>query len=486
MARMHLALRSVLHRCSPPPRCRHAVSRRPRPSARPPPEPPRPPLSTVSATLTVPVKTILAVLDEKTKGEIAHLKNAPVDCLVAKCRLDLDATRQGPFRGAARDGTLILALPFAVDAHLSFKSRLFKTGADANAAGEALAQTRLALGPDWQLKPQTVGVVRLERGKLKLGPVSMSLADLWNHNEEQLSRPLFKTLDRHLASAVKVKPQAQRLWIKAFRPDPHRQVAGSLADAFARADPRRPDAHASRCGDRFACRGDSRPRDCGTETANARQGSAAADAVTIDPTVQSLPRGRAGGAELHARGRTRDGPVGKKPIHVGSTKIRFEKLAILPSGEDVVVEARFCVVQGWDWFGWFNSCGTGYLRGAPVFDAAHGILRITKLHYDLATADLILSAMRMLAGDALGSALQTKLVFDVSREIEKLHGQINKALTKPQGRGVEITGHVDRYGPPALTWTRDGFLATFTGEGHIRADLNIPPPKPPAAKKKKI
>jgi hypothetical protein len=174
----------------------------------------------------------------------------------------------------------------------------------------------------------------------------------------------------------------------------------------------------------------------------------------------------------------------KKPISVRGATVHFHWIKFLPSGDDIVVSTHFCVSQGWDLFGWFDSCGTGYLRGKPVFDSNGQRVRIVNVRYDLQTAGVILSTMKMLAGSELGQALETRLVFDVSRDILKMHAQISKALAKPQGRGVEITGSVGAFGKPVLTWTKDGFLATFSAEGTIHADLNIQPPKPrkPAAR----
>ena len=447
-----------------------------------PPKPPEPPVSTLAATLSVPVRTIVEALNEKTKDEIAHLTNAPVDCLIAKCRLDLIATRSGPITGRAV-GALMLTLPFTVRAHLALKSRLFKTGADANAAGEAVAQSRLTLASDWSLKPNTVGEVRLTQGKLRLGPVTTDLANVWDRNAEHLSKPLFKAMDRRIASAVKVKPQAERLWQKAFAPI----KVGKSPEAWLVLAPQR------------IAVGELRAQGGMVEvslTADTRARVVVGPKPAIPDKLPPLPPASplavpsnafhvAVPAELsYARAaELAIARLEKKPLHVGGTKVRFETLAILPSGDDVVVQARFCVVQGWDPFGWFDSCGTGYLRGRPQFDAAHNRIRITKVHYDLATAGAILSAMKMLAGDELANALQTKLVFDVSRDIGKLHDEIDKALSKPQGRGVQITGHVETFGAPTLTWTATGFLVTFTAEGQIRADLNIAPPKPKPPKK---
>jgi hypothetical protein len=145
----------------------------------------------------------------------------------------------------------------------------------------------------------------------------------------------------------------------------------------------------------------------------------------------------------------------------------------LPSGQDVVIAATFCVSQGWDPFGWFDSCGEGYLRGTPQFDAHTATIRIVNVHYDIATEGMIMAAMRYLAGDQLGKALETKLVFNVGRDIDKLDTELKTALAKPQGRGVTVSGDIQSFGTPTLTWTADGFLATFPATGTLHADLNL-------------
>jgi len=447
----------------------------------PPPPAPPPPLSTLATTLTLQAAAIVQELNDKTKPEIAHITNKPVDCMIAKCHLDLVATRSGPVSGAARDGRFFLTVPFSVKAHLQLKSKLFKTGADGSAAGEAQMATALALGPDWKLQTNTQGVVKLGEGKLKLGPVKMDLTDLWNHNEDHLSDPLFKAVDKHLGSALKVKAQAERLWQKAQRPI----RVGKSPEAWLMLAPERIRVSGlSTVNDALvvSLAVDTRARVVvGPKPAEAKlialpapmPLAAASDsfAVSVPAVLPYDEAARLAMARLSAH-----------PIHVGSTKVRFERIEILPSGQDVVVAARFCVAQGWDIFGWFDSCGEGYLRGVPVFDAKTQEIRVTNVHYDIATEGVIASAMRALAGDELGKALQTRLVFSVAHDLGKLQAQVQAALAKPQGRGVQISGTLDSFGTPALTWTKDGFLASFSAQGTIHANLNIQPPKPHSSK----
>jgi hypothetical protein len=162
-------------------------------------------------------------------------------------------------------------------------------------------------------------------------------------------------------------------------------------------------------------------------------------------------------------------------VKIDGMTVAFKTLSILPSGQDVIVATRFCVQQGWDPFGWFDSCGEGYLRGVPKFDAAARTIRIANVHYDIGTEDILLSALRALAGGELGKALETKLVFRVGGEMAKLDDEVRTALARPQGHGIRIWGNVESFGTPSLIWTNEGFLATFPAQGTISVDLNLKP-----------
>jgi hypothetical protein len=153
--------------------------------------------------------------------------------------------------------------------------------------------------------------------------------------------------------------------------------------------------------------------------------------------------------------------------------VRFARLEILPSGQDVILAASFCVDQRWDPTGLLSSCGSGYLRGLPKFDAASGTIRVVNVHYDVLTQGLMLSAVHALAGAALGHDLETRLTFSVASDLAKLRNQIGEAIARPQGRDVTISGRVEAFGAPSLTWTKDGFLATFTATGSVDAGVHI-------------
>ncbi|HEY3638805.1 MAG TPA: DUF4403 family protein, partial [Rhizomicrobium sp.] len=178
----------------------------PAPKRTPPPQPPPIPVSMVSATLTVPVGDILKILNARTQNQIADIRNQPVACVIATCALDLTASRTDEITGMAYGNALSLTAPIAVHAHMVVKGGFFRTSAQGQALGVAEATTRLQLAPDWQIKVFTQGTIKLSEGQLKLGPVKMNIAELWNHNAAHLAGMLFHAFDREIAGHVKSGP----------------------------------------------------------------------------------------------------------------------------------------------------------------------------------------------------------------------------------------------------------------------------------------
>jgi hypothetical protein len=443
----------------------------PEPARTPPPPAPAIPVSTLSASLTIPMDGLLRAVNEKTATEIARVKDAPANCGIGKCNIDLVATRTGPITGAAQGGHISLAVPFHIDAELKLKS-LFKAKAQTTAEGEAHATTAIGVAGDWRVSSHTQGSVQLSDAEVKLGPLKMNLTDMLNHNEQHLTDPLFKMVDKRIAAEVKIKPQAEKFWAKAW--DPIR--VGKRPQAWLELSPERvlvgqPVAANNAIVVSLGVEGQAQvvlgdrpaPQTVPALPQASRLGAPSNRFSFVVPVT--LPYDEAAKLAL-AR-------LQKKPPRISGATVKFDKLEILPSGQDVIVATRFCVAQSWDRFGWFDSCGQGYLRGTPVFDAGTGTIRIANVHYDVATEGVILSAMKFLAGDQLGKALQDNLVFNVAGDLKKLDDEVKTALAKPQGKGVQIWGSVENFGAPTLTWTATGFLAIFPAQGTISANLNL-------------
>ena len=444
----------------------------PPPKRTPPPVPPPLPVSEITATLVVPMQTLVGALNDSTKTQLADIKDQQVNCTIAQCSLDLIATRTGPITGNAAGNRIVLNVPMTANAQLDLKSSFFKTQAHSTATGAVHANTGIRLGQDWRLATDTRGTVDLSQAELKLGPIKMSFADLWNRNQQSLSSPIFRAIDQRVASGIKIRPQAERLWSKVLHPI---QV-GKSPIAWLVLEPQsiriaQPATHGNAMV--VAMGVDVRAHVVVSDTppqTNVRR-ALPAPAPLAQPSDRFafvvpvlLPYDQAANLAMQK--------LSKAPVKFSGGNVRFEKIEILPSGQDVVVAARFCVSQGWDPFGLLDSCGEGYLRGIPQFDAHTNTIRIANVHYDIATEGMIMSVMRYLAGDELGKFLETKLVFNVGQDIDRLDAELKTALAKPQGRGVTVSGAVQSFGQPTLTWTQQGFLATFPASGTIKAELN--------------
>jgi hypothetical protein len=442
----------------------------PAPARTPAPPTPAVPLSTLSASLTVPASQLARLLGNMTEYSIADLKNQPIKCGPLQCHLDLHATRTGALSVSADDGALGIRMPFSVKAGLSTSGFLSMHG-EGEGQGMAVAQTGLTISPDLQLRSNASGAVTLDNGHLKIGPLVTNIAQVWNDNQESLSRPLWRSLDKQIAR-LPLKPRVAGFWAQAFRP---LKIGKSPASWLVL----RPQALRV-----------SQPRLQGGAVTLSLALTAQAKVVVQDGAPDNAPMPLPPAGRLDAPSKTFSFAVplllpyaqasrlalaslAKRPPRAGGLSITFSKLDILPSGQDVVVATRFCADPKWDFLGWFSSCGDVYLRGVPVFDPVQKSIRVDHLHYDVASANLMLSALHALAGDELTRLLQSHLVFHEANQIDRLESQITQVLARPQGRELSVSAKVQSFGTPSFIWTADGFLAVFSAKGQVEAALNL-------------
>jgi hypothetical protein len=443
----------------------------PVPVRTPAPATPEPPISTFSAALTIPATQIAQSLNKMTQTHLVDLQDQEVKCGSSRCRLNLHATRTGPIIVSSANGFFTVQLPFAVDIDAAAPGFLSFLRAKAEGQGTANAQIRLGLDPDWRLRSDTKGEVQLDSGHVRIGPMVTNIAQLWNDNSQSLSQPLWRSIDKQIY-AVNIKSRLAEFWRQAFKP----LRVGKSPISWLVLSPERLEFAQPVIGNgnmtlflglearAHVVIQDQEPINIPTPLPNA-------SALTETPGAASvavsflLSYDRA--AQLAMASLTR------KPPHVAGMTLKFSQLQILPSGEDVVVSAQFCADPDWDFLGWFASCGTVYLRGTPQYDAAQQTIRVTNLHYDLGSANLMLHAVHALAGDQLARILQVGLMFDESKEIGRLKAQIVAAVAKPQGRDVSIAAQIESFAEPSFGWTSQGFVALFSAKAKLETKLSL-------------
>jgi hypothetical protein len=442
----------------------------PAPARSPAPATPPVPVSTLSATLTVPSAQLARLLGNMTQYQIADLKNQPIKCGPLQCHLDLRATRTGALAVTLENGALSIRMPFAAKAALSTSGFLSLHG-QAEGQGQAEAQTGVTVSPGLQLQSKTDGMVTLENGHLRIGPLVTNIAQVWNDNQQSLSRPLWRSLDKQIGR-VPLRPRIAQVWAEAFNPIKVGKSPLSWLvlrpEALGISEPRLQDGRialslALSARARVVVQ-DAAPENIPTPLPAAQILNAPSQGFSFNVPLL-LPYGQASQLALAS--------LAKRPPKAAGMTITISRLEILPSGQDVVVATHFCADPSWDPFGWFASCGDVYLRGVPVFDPEPKTIRVDHLHYDVASASLMLNAVKALAGDQLSRMLQAHLVFHEAGQIDRLENQITHVLARPQGRDLSVSARVDSFGTPAFTWTADGFLAIFSAKGQVDASLNL-------------
>ena len=357
---------------------------------------------------------ILRAINQKTQTQLAREDGKKMGCMIGKCEINLVATRTGPITGRIENGRFAIDVPFAVHADIKMKG-LFKAGGSADSRGTVHAVSALMLGPDWKLHSQTTGTVDMDETEVNIGPLKMRVTQLWDRYQDELSRPLFKAFDKQIGNDVKIRPQAEKLWAKIQQPirvgkrplawlvlEPQTlRISGPQASGNAVAVALGVDVKAR------VILADQPPVPATLVPLPSPQRLGVASNQFFFVVPVTLPYDEAASLAMKR--------LQKKPLHVASATVKFEKLQILPSGDDVVVEAKFCVAQSWDPFGWFYFLRRRVsARGAEYPSRNAKRSASVNVHYDIGTENiLLLGTLCALAGDELGKALETKLVFRV-------------------------------------------------------------------------
>jgi hypothetical protein len=311
------------------------------------------------------------------------------------------------------------------------------------------------------------GRIELGNAHLRIGPLVTNVAELWDQGGENLEKPLWRMLDTEI-SRIEVKPQIEALWTRAFTPIAvgKKPVSWLVLRPESLALTQPAIGHgALTLSLTLAARGkvvvqDQAPPNPPTPLPKPAVLSETSNRFKVAIPFL-LPYAEAERLALSS--------LTHNPPRVAGMTLTFSSLRILPSRDDVVVEMRFCARPAWDVTGWFAPCAHLYLRGTPAFDPRTRTMRVTGLHYDIASANAQLRILHTIASEKIAGMIGHTLVFDVSRQIAREEEQTREQLAIPHGKTFAISARIESFDAPAFSWTGDGFLAFFSATGTMDA-----------------
>lgn len=440
----------------------------PRPKLEAPLATPSPPLSTLSARLEISAREIERLVNEKTSGTIADLEDQEIKCpLGGRCRLDLTLARTGPAELSAQEGLLGVKLPFRLHAVLKPSGFLAFAKGEGDAQGMASATTSLALDEGWRLQSHLEGHVELGNAHLRLGPLVTNVTELWNGDQQSLARPLWRMLDGEIAH-VQLKPQIEAFWNEAFTPI----VVGKSPRAWLVLRPENIWVMQPRMTNgmlTLALKLSARGEVTVQQVAPANPAAALPAPLPLDQASDSFSVSVPFFLSYAEAERLAQDSLRRHPPAMQGARLEVSLIRILPSRNEVGVETRFCADANWDIGGLFRSCAHVYLIGRPEFDAGTLTLRIAGLHYDMASAGLMLHLFQhIVRPDQVAGLIERHLVFDERSDILRLEENVRQKLAKPHGKTLSISAEVRAFGAPSFMWMKDGFLAFFPATGTVK------------------
>lgn len=117
--------------------------------------------------------------------------------------------------------------------------------------------------------------------------------------------------------------------------------------------------------------------------------------------------------------------------------------------------------------------GSVRLEGTPLFDAATRTVSLENLDYTLASRrNLFVRIGDRFAHSNLRSQLAKTAHWSVAPQIDSIRNEIARAVTRPLGPGVVMSGHVDAVEPISVTAGANGIVVRALATGSAGVDVS--------------
>ncbi len=133
------------------------------------------------------------------------------------------------------------------------------------------------------------------------------------------------------------------------------------------------------------------------------------------------------------------------------------------SGDQVVLRVR---VKG-------DARGTIYLVGTPQFDPETRVIAVPDLDFSVESRQLLPRVAEWLLGDQLRDELRGAARFELGDRVDKIRGDVDRALNRNIGRSVRMSGGVDAVRPLGVFVFSHSLAAVVAADGHAQIHVNV-------------
>jgi hypothetical protein len=335
------------------------------------------------------------------------------------------------------DGSLTVKLPVRTNLRMGFAQSLgfttVRKSQDFQAAFDIIADSRVAVGPDWQLLTKTTADFRMSQA---IFPLNLPVVGTWNLNLAPLVEAPIRLalkrqwldIDKLIAQQANLRPYAEQLWTSLADPialTPEPPVWMRIAPQQILVQPPRAINNELQLGIGLKSKIWVQ---AGTKPEKQKLGAL--------PKVESVfLQGNQFDLQVPLRvdyaqiGKLAQNAIGGKEQNLDGRKIILDQIEVYGNGDKIVLKTAFNHLSS------PKAKGVLYFEAKPVFDPATQTLSVAEFDMATDTRNVLVKGLSWMANGMLSGLLKNYMKVDLKSQMDSLRMQTASSL-----KGVDLAG----------------------------------------------
>jgi hypothetical protein len=428
------------------------------------------------SSLQIPIRLRIDELRNNIEGKFpAELFNqadlALQGCPFGDCRLGVQILRNGPLQITANpDGSLKIKLPVKANLRMGFAQSLgfttVRKSQDFNAAFDIIADSKVSIGPEWQLLTKTTADFRMSQA---IFPLQLPVVGTWNLNLAPLVEAPMRLalkrqwldIDKMIAQQANLRPFAEKFWAGLAEPValmPNPPVWLLLQPQQIQVQNPRAIGNELHLGiglkSKFWVQAGTKPQ---------------AQKMPALPKVQESQLGqsnfdlqvplRVDYAEI---GKLAQNAIGGKEQNLDGRKIILDQIEVYGNGDKIVVKTAFNHLSS------PKAKGVLYFEAKPIFDPATQTLSVAQFDLNTDTKNVLVKGLSWMANGMLSGLLKDYMKVDLKGQMDTLKTQTAQSLKNIDLAGIALlNGQIQNLQVTQVQPTQGGLLVYVRAGGGL-------------------